>query len=127
MPDADQQAMLAAPSPQVILHAIAHPLRRKILGWLKDAIRYFPQQVYGREFGVCAGQIVLRCGLAQSTVSQHLAVLKKAALIEEHKIGPVHFFTRNEVTLQRFTHQLTGLLANPLIATIHQTDEHLPA
>lgn len=124
MSNADQQAMLAAPSPspQMILHAIAHPLRRKILGWLKDATRYFPQQAYGREFGVCAGQIALRCGLAQSTVSQHLALLKKAELIEEHRVGSVHFFTRNEVTLQHFTHQLTFLLANPLSAVNHQTD-----
>jgi ArsR family transcriptional regulator len=114
MSNADQQATLAAPSPQIILHAIAHPLRRQILGWLKDAIRYFPQQAYGREFGVCAGQIALRCGLAQSTVSQHLAVLKKAELIEEHKIGSVHFFTRNEVTLQRFTLHLADLMVNKL-------------
>ncbi|EJM06415.1 MULTISPECIES: ArsR/SmtB family transcription factor [unclassified Pseudomonas] len=124
MSNTDQQAMLASPSPspQLILHAIAHPLRRKILGWLKDAIRYFPQQAYGREFGVCAGQIALRCGLAQSTVSQHLSLLKKAELIEEHRVGSVHFFTRNEVTLQRFTHQLADLLAHPLRAANHQTD-----
>ncbi len=122
MPDADQQAMLAAPSLQVILDALAHPARREMLGWLKDATRFFPQQAYGHEFGVCAGQIVLRCGLAQSTVSQHLAVLREAALVQEYKIGPVRFFTRNEVTLQRLANHLTDLLGKPLRAKNQQAD-----
>lgn len=112
MPVTDPAATLASPFLQVTLQAIAHPVRRKILDWLKDSDLYFPQQAYGREFGVCVGQIVQLCGLSQSTVSQHLAVLKKAALVEKHKIGPVHFFSRNEVTLQLFTRHLTDLLAN---------------
>ncbi len=37
--------------------AISHPLRRQILEWLKDPLLYFPDQEYGHDLGVCAGQL----------------------------------------------------------------------
>lgn len=85
-----------------IIKALAHPVRREILNWLKDPERQFPDQYHSTEQGVCAGQIDQRCGLSQSTVSAHLATLQRAGLITSQKIGQWHFFKRNEETIQEF-------------------------
>ncbi|MEG1343110.1 MAG: helix-turn-helix transcriptional regulator, partial [Pseudomonas sp.] len=60
-----------------IIKALAHPVRREILNWLKDPDVQFPDQHHSTEHGVCAGQIDQRCGLSQSTVSAHLATLQR--------------------------------------------------
>ncbi|PVZ16218.1 MULTISPECIES: helix-turn-helix transcriptional regulator [unclassified Pseudomonas] len=93
-----------------IIKALAHPMRREILRWLKDPQEHFPEQYHPYEQGICAGQIDQRCGLSQSTVSAHLATLQRAGLVSSHKIGQWHFFKRNETTLQRFIEQLRDLL-----------------
>jgi ArsR family transcriptional regulator len=98
-----------------LLKAIAHPVRRDILVWLKDPLRQFPDQHYGHEHGVCAGQIDQRCGLSQSTVSAHLATLQRAGLIKSQKVGQWHFFQRDEATIQQFLEQLRHELQAPQI------------
>ncbi len=85
-----------------IIKALAHPLRREILLWLKEPQRYFPEQHHSLENGVCAGQIDQRAGLSQSTVSAHLATLQRAGLITSRKVGQWHFFQRNEPVIQDF-------------------------
>ena len=85
-----------------IIKALAHPVRRDILNWLKDPAVQFPDQDHNTDNGVCAGQIDQRCGLSQSTVSVHLATLQRAGLITSQKIGQWHFFKRNEETIQAF-------------------------
>ncbi|MBA1261806.1 ArsR/SmtB family transcription factor [Stutzerimonas sp. NM35] len=89
-----------------IIKALAHPLRREILQWLKEPQLYFPQQYHPLENGVCAGQIDQRAGLSQSTVSAHLATLQKAGLISSQKIGQWHFFKRNEPAIQAFIERI---------------------
>jgi ArsR family transcriptional regulator len=84
------------------IRAIAHPLRRQILIWLKTPQLYFPEQKYGRELGVCVGQISMRCSLSKSTVSVHLNALRTAGLVELHKVGSVHFYKRNEDAIHSF-------------------------
>ena len=93
-----------------IIKALAHPVRREILSWLKDPATQFPDQDHSTENGVCAGQIDQRCGLSQSTVSAHLATLQRAGLISSQKIGQWHFFKRNEATIQAFLEQLRQAL-----------------
>ncbi|MFJ4431999.1 ArsR/SmtB family transcription factor [Pseudomonas sp. NPDC089395] len=93
-----------------IIKALAHPVRREILHWLKDPAAQFPDQHHSTEQGVCAGQIDQRCGLSQSTVSAHLATLQRAGLISSQKIGQWHFFKRNEATVQAFLEQLRQAL-----------------
>ncbi len=93
-----------------IIKALAHPVRREILGWLKDPQTCFPDQPHSLENGVCAGQIDQRCGLSQSTVSAHLATLQRAGLISSQKVGQWHFFKRNEDTIQAFLAQLSDEL-----------------
>ena len=83
-----------------MLKAIAHPLRREILAWLKEPQRYFSEQHHSLENGVCAGQIDQRAGLSQSTVSSHLGTLQRAGLITNLKVGQWHFFKRNEPAIE---------------------------
>ena len=93
-----------------ILKAIAHPLRRQILHWLKEPERYFAEQHHSLENGVCAGQIDQRAGLSQSTVSAHLATLQRAGLITTRKVGQWHFFKRNETAIDAFVARLAKQL-----------------
>lgn len=85
-----------------IIKALAHPVRRDILNWLKDPATEFPDQEHSTDFGVCCGQIDQRCGLSQSTVSAHLATMHRAGLIRSQKVGQWHFYKRNEETIQAF-------------------------
>lgn len=90
--------------------ALANPIRRDILAWLKEPSRYFPDQAHSLANGVCAGQIDERCGLSQSTVSAHLATLQKAGLITSTRVGQWIYFRRNEDVIQAFIAQMnTGL------------------
>ncbi|MFS0828406.1 ArsR/SmtB family transcription factor [Pseudomonas phoenicis] len=93
-----------------IIKALAHPLRRDILAWLKDPATQFPDQYHSIEHGVCAGQIDQRCGLSQSTVSAHLATLQRAGLVRSRKVGQWHFFQRDEATIQAFLQALAEQL-----------------
>jgi ArsR family transcriptional regulator len=58
--------------------ALANPMRRQILQWLKEPEQHFAQQDHPLDFGVCAGLIDRKLDLSQSTVSAHLATLQKA-------------------------------------------------
>lgn len=83
--------------------ALANPLRRDILLWLKEPHTHFAEQtLLPLENGVCANRIDARCNLSQSTVSAHLAILQRAGLIESTRIGQWVFFKRNEAVIQAF-------------------------
>jgi ArsR family transcriptional regulator len=88
-----------------VIKALAHPVRREILQWLKAPEKHFADQAYPLEAGVCAGQFV-RCGLSQSTVSTHLAVLARAGLVTTRRIGQWVFYKRNEETIAEFLRQI---------------------
>ncbi|MGY1446888.1 ArsR/SmtB family transcription factor [Pseudomonas chlororaphis] len=118
MLDTDQKSTSTSPHFDATMRAIAHPVRRKILEWLKAPTLHFPPQPCGFEFGVSVGQITQRCGLPQSTVSQHLAVLKGVALVDVHKTGPFHFLKRNEAAIQHLTGCLSDLLENRRLPAI---------
>lgn len=84
-----------------IIKALAHPVRREILLWLKEPQKHFADQEHPLEFGVCAGKFE-RCGLSQSSVSAHLATLQRANLVTCRKVGQWSFFKRNEEVIQAF-------------------------
>lgn len=91
--------------------ALANPVRRQILAWLKDPGQHFAEQVHqSLQVGVCAGLIDQRCGLSQSTVSAHLATLLKAGLITSRKVGQWNYFKRNEETIQAFVEHMNSAL-----------------
>jgi ArsR family transcriptional regulator len=93
-----------------VIKALAHPVRRDILHWLKDPQAYFADQDHSLENGVCAGKIDQRTGLSQSTVSAHLATLQRAGLISSKKVGQWSFFKRNEETIQAFLNHISQAL-----------------
>lgn len=93
-----------------MLKALAHPLRREMLVWMKDPERYFSPQERPFDIGVCAGKFDERCGLSQSTVSAHLATLQRAGLISSRRIGQWTFFKRNETNLHAFFNALQAQL-----------------
>ena len=79
------EAALAA-----LAKAIAHPARVRILRLLSE------------RSGCVCGDIVDEVGLAQSTVSQHLAVLKEAGLIQGDVDGPRVCYCLAPDVLRRF-------------------------
>lgn len=95
---------------QEIIKALAHPVRRDILNWLKNPEAYFADQDHPLEIGVCAGKIDRLTGLSQSSVSAHLRTLQNAGLITSKKIGQWHFFKRDEAAIQAFLEELNNTL-----------------
>ena len=90
--------------------ALANPVRRQILQWLKEPQEHFAHQEHGLDLGVCAGLIDERTGLSQSTVSAHLAALQRAGLITSRRVGQWIFYKRDEETLKAFLeHMNNGL------------------
>jgi ArsR family transcriptional regulator len=85
-----------------VLKALANPVRRQILDWMKDLPGNFPGQDHQYDLGVCAGKIDERCQLSQSTVSAHLAVLQHAGLITGKRVGQWIFYKRNEAAIAAF-------------------------
>lgn len=77
--------------------AIAHPARVQILRLL-----------IGRDACMC-GEIVSCLPLAQSTVSQHLKILKESGLIQGEVDGPKVCYCVNEKSLKRLK-KLVGSL-----------------
>ncbi|QRX82675.1 helix-turn-helix transcriptional regulator [Glaciimonas sp. PAMC28666] len=94
----------------LIHKALANPVRRQILQWLKNPTAYFSEQDYPLDIGVCCGLIDKRTGLSQSTVSAHLATLQRAELVTTKRVGQWIFYRRNEDTIQAFLAHVNGEL-----------------
>lgn len=82
--------------------ALGHPARIQILRHLVSEDRC-----------IC-GRIVEIMPLAQSTVSQHLKVLKQAGLVQGEVEGPKTCYCVNKDMLRRLGLTLDGLMTNPL-------------
>ncbi|PTQ72375.1 helix-turn-helix transcriptional regulator [Pseudomonas sp. GV071] len=93
-----------------IFKALAHPVRRDMLVWMKDPHTHFVEQDHPFEIGVCAGKFDHKTGLSQSTVSGHLASLQRASLVTSRKVGQWNFFKRNEEVIQAFITHLHDAL-----------------
>ncbi|MES2260183.1 MAG: helix-turn-helix transcriptional regulator [Pseudomonadota bacterium] len=98
--------MITSIDVDAIHKALANPVRRQILAWLKEPDLYFADQAHPLSFGVCASLIDQRTGLSQSTVSGHLSTLQKAGLVTVQRVGQWNFFKRNEVVIQGFIDQM---------------------
>jgi len=92
------------------LKALSNPGRRKILAQMKDLEKNFPGQEHPYELGVCAGKIDDACGLSQSTVSAHLAILQHAGLITGKRVGQWIFYKRNEAAIAAFLNRMNQAL-----------------
>jgi len=89
-----------------MLHAIADPNRRKILQALKER----GGCSIGKDTGLCASDIESRIHLSQPTISHHMAILRKARLVEAKKIGQWMWYRRNEEALRDFALHLKKTL-----------------
>ncbi len=106
----DNPAQNPAPDMDDIIKALAHPLRREMLTWLKEPQNSFPKQDHPFELGVCAGKIFEKANLSQSTISVHLGTLQKAGLITSRKIGQWIFYSRNEALIEQFLKRINNEL-----------------
>ncbi len=79
--------------------ALGHPARVRIIRLLAEQDRCM------------GGEIFDRLPLAQSTVSQHLAVLKDAGLIRATPRGTGMVYCVTTAPLEEYTRELTALLA----------------
>jgi ArsR family transcriptional regulator len=89
-----------------IMKALAHPARREILAWLKAPKKAFVHQHHPFEMGVCAQTIFDKAALSPSTVSAHLAILRKARLVTTRKVGQWIFYARNEPVIEQFLERM---------------------
>lgn len=89
-----------------MLHAIADPTRRRIL----DALKEKGACSIGKEVGLCACDIEQRVRLTQPTISHHMAILKKAGLVEARKQGQWMWYRRNETAVRELAKNLRDTL-----------------
>ncbi|MEL1266228.1 metalloregulator ArsR/SmtB family transcription factor [Pseudoxanthomonas putridarboris] len=84
-----------------IFKALSNRTRLEIVKGLKDPERNFPPQDEGdvHAVGVCVSSIQEGVGLSQSTVSDYLATLQRAGLVEATRIGQWTYYKRNEATI----------------------------
>jgi DNA-binding transcriptional ArsR family regulator len=90
----------------LIHKALANPVRREILAWLKTPREAFAAGYVDFGHGVPVSAIRQRSGLAQSTVSAHLAALVDAKLLLTTRVGQWTFVARNEAHIRAFAAQL---------------------
>ena len=97
---------------EAIFKALANPVRRQILQWLRAPEQYVPVELHDCIVpgSMCAGHIERLGGVSQSTMSNHLSVLQQAGLITVHKRGQWSYFTRNEDLIQQFIAYLKDAL-----------------
>lgn len=85
-----------------MLRAIADPARRRILALLKQP----GCCAIGKSSGMCACDVEGQIRLSQPTISHHMAVLRKAGLVEAEKVEQWMWYRRNEQALRALAQQL---------------------
>ncbi|HBO5732777.1 TPA: winged helix-turn-helix transcriptional regulator [Pseudomonas aeruginosa] len=82
--------------------ALSNRTRLEILKGLKDPAKNLPPQDEGDvdTVGVCVSSIQEGVGLSQSTVSDYLAILQRAGLVEVRRIGQWTYYKRNEANIR---------------------------
>ncbi|MFM0517468.1 MULTISPECIES: ArsR/SmtB family transcription factor [Caballeronia] len=89
----------------LIHKALANPLRREILAWLK-APEGFTQTHAAFDGGVPLSAIQVRSGLSQSTVSAHVASMIEAGLLVSKRVGSFLLLSRNEEVIAAFVREV---------------------
>jgi len=81
-----------------VFKALSNKTRLQILNWLKSPAANFPDQPNAdfENVGVCVGQIQIKSGLSQSTISEYLSILQRAELINSTRVGQWTYYKRNE-------------------------------
>ncbi len=89
-----------------VLKAVADPTRLKILRLLKQK----GCCSIGKPVGMCACDLEEYVKLTQPTISHHMAILKKAGLVQAEKNGLWTWYRRNEKALKELAHSVSGHL-----------------
>ncbi|MDR5761200.1 MULTISPECIES: helix-turn-helix domain-containing protein [unclassified Caballeronia] len=87
----------------LIHKALASPVRREILTWLKE-----PEGAFGSGLPIKA--IQARSGLSQSTISAHVAAMIEAGLLVARHVGQFIIVSRNEEVIGAFIAELRSSL-----------------
>jgi ArsR family transcriptional regulator len=97
----------------VLLSALGNKTRYQLIKAMKDqTIETCCNRIEFFENGVSVGDVVKFTGLAQSTVSQHLAVLLNANLIRREKRDQWSCYFLNRPILDEFLKRLSKELSN---------------
>lgn len=88
-----------------IFKALSNKTRLQILNWLKEPGQNFPEQPNAdfENVGVCVGQIQIKAGLSQSTISEYLSILQRADLVSATRVGQWTYYKRNPEGLEKLT------------------------
>ena len=95
------------------LKVLAHPVRLRILQWLREPRAEFPIEqgiADPDEYGVCIKQITDKVGLAQSTVSTFMRALEREGLVTSTRIGKWTHYKRDEKRIAEIRSQVATLL-----------------
>lgn len=88
-----------------VFKALSNQTRLDILNWLKAPAEHFPDQANAEfeDVGVCVGQIQVKTGLSQSTVSEYLSILQRADLVIATRVGQWTYYKRNNLGLENLS------------------------
>ncbi|MBK1783420.1 ArsR/SmtB family transcription factor [Prauserella cavernicola] len=87
--------------------ALANETRLRVLEWLKDPERHFPESAgEAAELGVCVGLIQQKAGTSASTMSAHLAVLQRAGFLLATRRGQWTYYRRDDDRIRAFAERL---------------------
>jgi DNA-binding transcriptional ArsR family regulator len=90
-----------------VCHALGNKTRYQLIKSMKNRnISTCCNRIELHENGVSVGDVVNLTGLAQSTVSQHLAVLEQAGVVYKEKREPWSCYFLNTQVLEQFLHAL---------------------
>jgi len=97
-----------------VIAALNNPVRRRILGWLKDRSNFPPAlPEHAGVDGVCVAYIQEKAGLSQSTISHYMGLLKDVGLVKSDRHGQYTFYRRDENAIQKFLSAVEKELLKP--------------
>ncbi|RUR32627.1 transcriptional regulator [Vreelandella nanhaiensis] len=95
----------------IVLSALANPVRLDILTWLKEPERHFPlQKDMAPPGGICVSHIREKTGLSQPTISLYLSTLSRAGLVSSQRVGQWTYYSYERETADAFLDVLTERL-----------------
>lgn len=90
-----------------LFKALSNQTRLDILEWLKNPEESFKNVscetvrfMMREKGGICVGDIVLKAGLSQSTVSTYLNEMQEVGLLISERHGKWTYYRRNEEVIQ---------------------------
>ncbi len=81
----------------LVLRAIEHDLRKKIVQMLHEDVKLSVTDIY------------IRLRIEQSVASQHLAILRRAEIVSDERVGKNIYYSLNKSSLERLNHFISSL------------------